>query len=246
MGNPFAHPVSTIFYLAPGFYVHAFLNGDINDYDETAEWTVGNTTYVVLDGGNPWGMMLRDLGLPVPNEFDNALSTLVPVPMPGQQATVADQPVPTPRELQERIYQRLGWTVPVTDPDVVDKQDDQSTAQSTAAVPNRIMLPTATTQQQSTDPTTDDPQYSNEDQKGPQSTTIADKTAGTSGDTRHCTNNGWRIRKRLGYDDLRERYHERHDIVAAETSQDNDNESTHRVHTSRESSSSATGTHGST
>ena len=130
VGNPFAHPVSTIFYLAPGFYVHAFLNGDINDYDETAEWTVGNTTYVVLDGGNPWGMMLRDLGLPVPSEFDAALSTLVPVPMPGEQATVAGQPVPTPRELQERIYQRLGWKVPVTDPDVVDKQDDQSTAQS--------------------------------------------------------------------------------------------------------------------
>ena len=131
VGNPIANPVSTIFYLLPGFYVHGFLNDDINDYDETAEWTVGNTTYVVLDGGNPWGMMLRDLGLPVPTEFDTALSTVVPVPMPGQQATVAGQPVPTPRELQERIYQRHGWNVPVTDPDVVDKQDDRSTAQST-------------------------------------------------------------------------------------------------------------------
>ena len=182
VGNPFAHPVSTIFYLAPGFYVHAFLNGDINDYDETAEWTVGNTTYVVLDGGNPWGMMLRDLGLPVPTEFDTALSTLVPVPMPGEQAAVAGQPVPTPRELQERIYQRHGWKVPITDPDVVDKQDDQSTAQSTAAVPNRIASPTATTKQQSTDPAADEPQSSDEDEKGPQSTTTADKTAGTSGD----------------------------------------------------------------
>ena len=67
-------------------------------HDETAEWTVGNTTYVVLDGGNPWGMMLRDLGLPVPTEFDTALSTVVPVPMPGQQAAVAGQPVPTPRD----------------------------------------------------------------------------------------------------------------------------------------------------
>jgi hypothetical protein len=96
VGNPIANPVSTIFYLLPGFYVHGFLNDDINDYDETAEWTVGNTTYVVLDGGNPWGMMLRDLGLPVPTEFDTALSTVVPVPMPGQH-TVAGQPV-RPRE----------------------------------------------------------------------------------------------------------------------------------------------------
>lgn len=181
-GNPFAHPVSTIFYLAPGFYVHSFLHGDINDYDQTAEWTVGNTTYVVLDGGNPWGMMLRDLGLPVPTEFDTALNTLIPVPMPGQQATVAGQPVPTPRELQERVYQRLGWTVSVTDPDVVDKQDDRSTAQPTAAVPNRIASPTVTAQQQSTDPAANEPQYSEEDQKGPQSTTTADKTVGSSGD----------------------------------------------------------------
>jgi hypothetical protein len=182
VGNPIANPVSTIFYLLPGFYVHGFLNDDINDYDETAEWTVGNTTYVVLDGGNPWGMMLRDLGLPVPTEFDTALSTVVPVPMPGQQATVAGQPVPTPRELQERIYQRLGWNVPVTDPDVVDKQDDQSTVQFTGAVPNRIASPIATTTQQSTDPAAAEPQYSDEDEKGPQSKKTADKTAGTSGD----------------------------------------------------------------
>ena len=190
VGNPFAHPVSTIFYLAPGFYVHAFLNGDINDYDETAEWTVGNTTYVVLDGGNPWGMMLRDLGLPVPTEFDTALSTLVPVPMPGEQAAVAGQPVPTSRELQERIYQRHGWKIPVTDPDVVDNQNDQSTAQSTATVPNRTASPTATTKQQSTGPAADEPTYSDEDEKGPQSTTTADKTAGTSGnDTGTATTN---------------------------------------------------------
>ena len=110
-------------------------------------------------------MMLRDLGLPVPTEFDTALSTVVPVPMPGQQATVAGQPVPTPRELQERIYQRLGWNVPVTDPDVVDKQDDQSTVQFTGAVPNRIASPIATTTQQSTDPAAEEPQYSDEDKK---------------------------------------------------------------------------------
>jgi hypothetical protein len=182
VGNPIANPGSTIFYLLPGFYVHGFLNDDINDYDETADWTVGNTTSVVLDGGNPWGMMLRDLGLPVPTGFDTALSTVVPVPMPGQQATVAGQPVPTPRELQERIYQRLGWNVPVTDPDVVDKQDDQSTVQFTGAVPNRIASPTATTRQQSTDPAAAETQYSDEDEKGPQSKKTADKTAGTSGD----------------------------------------------------------------
>ena len=183
VGNPIADPVSTLFYLLPGFYVHGFLNDDINDYDKTAEWTVGNTTYVVLDGGNPWGMMLRDLGVPVPKEFDTALSTLIPVPMPGEQVTVAGQPIPTPRELQERIYQRHGWKVPVTDPDVVHKRDDQSTAQSTAAVPNRIASPTGATRQQSTYPAADEPQYSDENDEDAQSTTIADKTAATSADT---------------------------------------------------------------
>ena len=182
VGNPIAHPVSTIFYLVPGFYVHAFLNDDINDYEETAEWTVENTTYVVLDGGNPWGMMLRDLGLPVPTEFDTALSRLVPVPMPGEQAIAAGRPVPTPRELQERVSQRLGWKVPVTDPDVVDKQDDQSTAQFSGAVPNRIASRTAMIKQQSTGLASDEPQYSDEAEKGLQSLTTADKTAGISGD----------------------------------------------------------------
>ncbi|OPX10880.1 hypothetical protein B1964_23075 [Gordonia sp. i37] len=134
VGNPLINPVSTFFYLLPGFYVHAFLTYRINEYSIAKEWTSesGNTTYIVYDGGNPWGMMLRDLGIPVPKEVDDVLSTLVPVPMPGHRSTLADlripmpdtlrqqlsaYEVPTPRELQELLYARLGLDVPVHDPD---------------------------------------------------------------------------------------------------------------------------------
>ena len=41
----------------------------------------------------------------------------VPVPMPGEQSTVAGIAVPTPRELQVAFYHALGLTVPTTDPD---------------------------------------------------------------------------------------------------------------------------------
>ncbi|MGC4933250.1 hypothetical protein ACLQ3C_06165 [Gordonia sp. DT30] len=137
-GNPLVNPISTFFYLAPGFYVHGSLNQHINEYTITKEWTSqeagagGNTHYIVYEGGNPWGMMLRDLGIPVPREFDEALSALVPVPMPGARSTLADLPipmsdemrgqlsaydVPTPRELQELLAARLGVGVPVHDPD---------------------------------------------------------------------------------------------------------------------------------
>lgn len=132
VGNPLVNPVSTFFYLVPGFYVHAFLNSRINEYEISDTWTDGNTTYIVYDGGNPWGMMLRDMGFWVPEEFDDALSAAIPVPMPGHQSTLADlripmtdemretlsgYEVPTPRELQELIYGRLGLDVPVHDPD---------------------------------------------------------------------------------------------------------------------------------
>lgn len=134
VGNPLINPVSTFFYLLPGFYVHAFLTYRINEYSIAKEWKSdsGNTTYIVYDGGNPWGMMLRDLGIPVPKEVDDVLSALVPVPMPGHRSTLADlripmpdalrqqlsaYEVPTPRELQELLYARLGLDVPVHDPD---------------------------------------------------------------------------------------------------------------------------------
>ena len=117
LGNPLVHPFETAFYLLPGFYIHGANGNYVNQYPVVKKWTVGHTTYVVLDGGNPWGMMLRGLGIPVPPEFDAILSALVPVPMPGEQSTVAGIAVPTPRELQVAIYHALGLTVPTTDPD---------------------------------------------------------------------------------------------------------------------------------
>ncbi|MCH5641076.1 PE-PPE domain-containing protein [Gordonia sp. ABSL49_1] len=147
VGNPFTNPIGTFFYLIPGFYVHAFLTYRINEYEVIDTWSsqapdrgcgCGNTTYVVYDGGNPWEMMLRDLGIPIPTEVDDILSAIIPVPMPGEQSTIAGVPVPTPRELQDSIYEALGLTVTVTDPDVNktvrddmlvdDTQDDSKTA----------------------------------------------------------------------------------------------------------------------
>ncbi|MDL9935210.1 PE-PPE domain-containing protein [Gordonia sp. ABSL1-1] len=118
IGNPLVHPVATIFYLLPGFYLHGSLNDQINEYEIVREWDDGSTHYVVYDGGNPWGMMLRDLGIPVPEEVDDIVDALIPVPMPGEQATIAGHPVPTPRELQVALYAVFGARVPVTDPDV--------------------------------------------------------------------------------------------------------------------------------
>lgn len=124
VGNPFTNPVGTFFYLVPGFYVHAFLTYRINEYDiavdadgKKMEWDNGDTHYVVYDGGNPWGMMLRDLGIPVPKAADAVLSAIIPVPMPGQESTIAGVAVPTPRELQDIIFDALGLKVTVTDPD---------------------------------------------------------------------------------------------------------------------------------
>ncbi|MYR07235.1 hypothetical protein GTV32_13370 [Gordonia sp. SID5947] len=146
VGNPFADPIGTFFYLIPGFYTHAFLESHVNDYTEVKKWDSddGNTTYVVLKGdggGNPWGMMLRDVGIPVPKEVDEALNTLIPVPMPGEQAEIGGHVIPTPRELQEQIYERLGWTVPATDPDVLDKRAPSDVDPTTPAA----TTPAATT-----------------------------------------------------------------------------------------------------
>ncbi|MGV9709435.1 hypothetical protein ACWDTI_02050 [Gordonia sp. NPDC003424] len=139
VGNPLANPASTLFYLLPGFYVHAFLNSRINEYKVEKTWDDGHTHYVVYNGGNPWGMMLRDRGVPVPRTVDDLLDTAVPVPMPGEQATSGGRPVPTPRELQDIIFARLGWTVPVTDPDrnsaTEQKLRDDTTADDSTPAP---------------------------------------------------------------------------------------------------------------
>ncbi|MFT4199736.1 hypothetical protein [Gordonia sp. (in: high G+C Gram-positive bacteria)] len=119
MANPLARPVSFLVYFAPGFYIHANMYEHVGDYDVVKTTTAGNTTFVVVDGGNPWGMMLRDLGLPVPREFDDVLSAVVPRQMPGEASTVFGHEVPTPRALQVALNNRLGLTTPVTDPDVL-------------------------------------------------------------------------------------------------------------------------------
>ncbi|AZG46429.1 cutinase family protein [Gordonia insulae] len=154
VGNPFANPVSTFFYLIPGFYVHAFLTYRINEYDVAKTWTENNTTYTVYDGGNPWGMVLRDLGVPVPKEFDDFVSAVVPVPMPGEQATIAGHVIPTPRELQDIVADKLGLTVPVTDPDrnpdVEDRLRDDTTADDSTTAPPAA--PPTTPARTSTDP----------------------------------------------------------------------------------------------
>ncbi|MEE3853353.1 PE-PPE domain-containing protein [Gordonia sp. LSe1-13] len=126
LGNPLAHPFETIFYLLPGTIVHAVLGDRVNQYEVVDEWEDGNTTYVILDGGNPWGMMLRALGVPVPTEVDDVLSALVEVPMPGRESTLRGYPIPTPRDVQVWLYEQLGATVPVTDPDVLDARAEDS------------------------------------------------------------------------------------------------------------------------
>ncbi|NNG96052.1 PE-PPE domain-containing protein [Gordonia araii] len=120
MANPLADPVGFLVYFVPGFYIHG------NMYQHAGEWEVvsekksadGNTTFVVLDGGNPWGMVLREFGVPVPKEFDEAMNFLVPRQMPGEASTVFGHEVPTPRQLQAAFYRSVGLTMPVTDPDV--------------------------------------------------------------------------------------------------------------------------------
>ena len=47
--------------------------------DALPESSTEEVAYIVYDGGNPWGMMLRDLGIPVPKEVDDVLSALFDV-----------------------------------------------------------------------------------------------------------------------------------------------------------------------
>lgn len=157
VGNPLADPLGTLFYLAPGFYLHANMNDDLNDFTEVRRWSskdgclanCGNTTYVVYDGGNPWAMMLRDNGVPVSREVDYVISILVPVPEPGVRQKFAGVDVPTPRELQESASKLLGLTVPTSDPDRNAKVRDRLVADATrddsTPAPPRGQLRTAVT-----------------------------------------------------------------------------------------------------
>lgn len=91
---------------------------------------------MVLDGGNPQGIFLRSLGIPVPPEFDDALDTLVPVPEPGEASMNAGEKLPTPREIQVALYDALGLQVPVTDPDALAAQGKTwQPPQNTSAAP---------------------------------------------------------------------------------------------------------------
>lgn len=122
MGNPLAHPLATAFYFLPGATIHGQKGNLVNQYEVASTREVGNTTYVVLDGGNPWGIFLRSLGIAVPPEFDDALDALVPVPEPGEASTIAGVRVPTPRDIQVALADALGLQVPVTDPDALAAQ----------------------------------------------------------------------------------------------------------------------------
>lgn len=118
MANPIADPLGWAFYLAPGATIHGKFGDQVNKFPVERTWSSGNTTYVVLDGGNPWGMWLRKEGVPLPANFDETLDRLIPVPEPGQPSTdAAGNRVPTPREVQQSLSARLRWDVPVTDPD---------------------------------------------------------------------------------------------------------------------------------
>lgn len=118
MGNPLANPLAWAFYAGPGATIHGKLGDQVNKYPVERTWTTGNTTYVVLDGGNPWGMWLRKEGVPLPANFDSTVDRLVPVPEPGEPAIGGNGArVPTPREVQQSLANSIGWQLPVTDPD---------------------------------------------------------------------------------------------------------------------------------
>lgn len=102
--NPIADPLAAAFYFGPGYYIHAFMYPKVGRYRQVKNWRSGNTEYYVYDGGNPVGIMLRDLGIPVDRKFDDAVSKAIPVPMPGVAATRNGTAVPTPRMLTQRKY----------------------------------------------------------------------------------------------------------------------------------------------
>ena len=73
LGNPLAHPLTSALYFLPGATIHGQKGNLVNQYRVVSTKEVGATTYVVLDGGNPQGIFLRSLGIPVPPEFDLSL-----------------------------------------------------------------------------------------------------------------------------------------------------------------------------
>ncbi|NMO01681.1 PE-PPE domain-containing protein [Gordonia sp. TBRC 11910] len=125
LANPIADPAAAALYFVPGYYVHAFIYPQVGKFKQVKNWRDGDTRYYVYDGGNPLGIMLRDLGVPVGKNFDDAVSKAVPVPMPGDVATNNGKPVPTPRMLQEQLYRRLGLQLPLTDPDSIARSRRQ-------------------------------------------------------------------------------------------------------------------------
>ena len=136
LGNPLAHPLTSALYFLPGATIHGQKGNLVNQYRVVSTKEVGATTYVVLDGGNPQGIFLRSLGIPVPPEFDDALDTLVPVPEPGEASKNAGEKLPTPREIQVALYDALGLQVPVTDPDALAAQGKTwQPPQNTSAAP---------------------------------------------------------------------------------------------------------------
>ncbi|MFT4126617.1 MAG: hypothetical protein QM662_10355 [Gordonia sp. (in: high G+C Gram-positive bacteria)] len=146
MGNPLADPFATAFYALPGATIHGKKGDLVNQYPVEKTWTVGNTTYVVLDAGNPWGVWARSKGIDVPHSVDDTLDALVPVPMPGAAATdAAGTEIPTPRAVQVQITHALGGQVPVTDPDARAQEAaaGTSTSTSTATTPSAPAAPVA-------------------------------------------------------------------------------------------------------
>ena len=111
-----AYSLSSWSYLGPGFLrVHSHDYATLNDNAVVRSWKVGNTEYKVLapsNGENPYGTLFRAIGLPVPKEFDKALTALVPYVEPGQRTSVGGHGVPTPREIQEALFKALGIPMP--------------------------------------------------------------------------------------------------------------------------------------
>lgn len=110
-----AYSFSSWFYLLPGFYGHGQFYQNLDNNAVSSTWTVGNTTYVVLEpdnGENSWGYAARAFGLPVPMELDKVLTALVPYVEPGQRNSVGGYKVPTPREIQEALFGALGIPMP--------------------------------------------------------------------------------------------------------------------------------------
>lgn len=158
MGDPVCgfnpYNVSSYFYALPGFFeLHSKQYGNVPDMTIVKQWTEGSTTYQALDpGANPWGMLLRDVGIPVPKQFDEALTAAVPLATPGERIKIGDYTLPLPREVQSSVYSALGAKMPVTDPDELDKQSSSVTAPqpvlaekvapTSAAVPTGDATPT--------------------------------------------------------------------------------------------------------